>query len=282
MKKFIAIVICLCAFVFVARASKIDTLKISTAYTTHIIFPTDLIYVDLSNTRTVAAKIVEQNRNMLAIKAREPFKDSSSVSALESNGSMHTFILLFEAHPAELVIDMRKVSGVASETKKSGASSLFSGIVKGSDNVSTWKTGTAPLLSEVMEERQHIYHIGCKQYDVLALCEDISSYSDITYFILSIKNNSGISYDITDATFVVESKNASKRKARSETPTLPRSRYGKLSAGPGEYSRIVYSFDKMTLSKDQVLNVYLYEDGGNRNLVMSIDTDDINKARRNI
>ena len=35
-----------------------DTLKLSTAYTTHIIFSTDLTYADLSNNRIVAAKIV--------------------------------------------------------------------------------------------------------------------------------------------------------------------------------------------------------------------------------
>ena len=34
-----------------------DTLKISTAYTTHIIFSTDITYADLSNNRIVAAKI---------------------------------------------------------------------------------------------------------------------------------------------------------------------------------------------------------------------------------
>lgn len=285
MKKLIVLAFCLLTLSLACRASKIDTLRISTAYTTHIIFPTDLIYADLSNTKTVVAKIVEQNRNMLAIKAREPFKDSSSVSALESNGSMHTFIILYDAHPRELVIDFRNAPTEQrdGEVRKSGLSSAFRGKQSGGgSNVSTWKTGAAPLLSEVMEEPQHLFHIGCQSYDVQVLCEDISSYSDITYFILSLKNNSGISYDIKDATFVVESKGNSKRKARSEEPTLPRSRYGKLSAAPGAYSRIVYSFDKMTLSKDQVLKIYFYEDGGNRNLVMTVDTNDINKARSNI
>ena len=41
---------------------------------------------------------------------------------------------------------------------------------------------------------------------------------------------------------------------------------------------MAYSFKKMTLSKDQVLKIYFYENGGQRNLELTIDTDDINKA----
>ena len=35
----------------------------------------------------------------------------------------------------------------------------------------------------------------------------------------------------------------------------------------------------MTLSRDQVLRVYFYENDGQRNLELTIDTKDINKAR---
>lgn len=290
MKRILLAVSAVCLFAIGARASKIDTLYVSSLYTTHVIFPTDLTYADLSNTKSIAAKIIEQNRNMLAVKARERFNGSCSVSALESNGSMHTFIVMYNEHPSELVIDLRNAGhseysehqgknhsgGIEGERKRGRNKS-------GSDsNVSTWKTGSAPLLSEMVHERQHVYHVGCREYDILALCEDISAYSDITYMILSVKNNSGISYDVSDATFVIESKHHNKRAVKYDKTVFPRSRYGKLAAGPGEYTRIVYSFDKMTLSKDQVLKVYLYENGGQRNLVMSIDTNDINKARTNI
>ena len=44
-------------------------------------------------------------------------------------------------------------------------------------------------------------------------------------------------------------------------------------------TRMAYSFDKLTLADDQVLKVYLYEEGGQRNLVMTITARDINKAR---
>ena len=84
-----------------------DTLWVSDIYTSHVIFDTDLTYVDLSNGMIVAAKIIEQNRNMLAIKGREAFNSLTSVSALESNGRIHTFIVGYDASPLTLIRDMR-------------------------------------------------------------------------------------------------------------------------------------------------------------------------------
>ena len=37
--------------------------------------------------------------------------------------------------------------------------------------------------------------------------------------------------------------------------------------------------DKISLSKDQVLKVYFYEQGGQRELMLTINYDDINKAK---
>ena len=89
------------------HAQGVDTLHLSTLYTTHVVFRSDLVYADLSNTRLVAAKIVDQNRTMLALKAREPFDVPSSVSALESDGTIHTFVVAYREHPDRLVVDMR-------------------------------------------------------------------------------------------------------------------------------------------------------------------------------
>lgn len=255
-----------------SASARVDTLRLSSSYTTHIIFSTDLTYADLSNTQSVAAKIVEQNKNMLAVKARCPFREPTSVSALESNGRMHTWIVLYDPSPKELIIDTR----VADRAAPSPAPG------KGSRDREVSRTGRsdAPVLSEIIDMKQGLYHLGKSQYDISVLCENIFAYSDITYIVLSLKNSSGVSYDISDATFVVESKKKGKRTVVFDKTIFPRSRYGSLSAGPGEVAKIAYSFDKMTLSKDQILKVYFYESSGQRNLSLSMDTEDINKAKK--
>lgn len=288
-----------------AAQHRIDTVYLSTLYTTHLIFSNDLLYADLSNPTYVAAKIIEQSSNMLAVKARSVFTEYTSISALESNGTMHTFIVKFREHPKDLVIDLRieqvqmpeppKYQSKTAEMIESAKASDDSRKEERKDrkkkddtkgkaafdpsNVSQWKTGSAPVLKDIVSRPQALYHVGTEEYDIVAMCEDICSYSDITYMTFSVRNRSGISYEIADATFVIESKRNGKKTVKYDKTVFPKSRYGSLCAGPGEYTRMSYSFDKMTLSKDQVLKVYLYEVNGQRNLVMTIDTDDINKAK---
>lgn len=253
-----------------AFAQGTDTLHISTLYTTHVIFQTELIYADLSNSQIVAAKIVEQNKNMLALKARGPFETSASVSALESNGSMHTFVIVYDEHPNSLVIDMRATRQTMDMQKRNAT---------GRD-VSMVRSHDAPVLSDVIRERQKVYHIGQRDYDLTFLCEDIFVYSDNTYFVLSLRNKAGMSYEVGDATFVIESRRKGKRSVQYEKNLYPKGRFGTLITGAGECSRIAYSFDKITLTRDQVLKVYLYETGGQRNLLLTMYCNDINRARR--
>lgn len=260
---FIALMFCL------ASNAQTDTLKISTAYTTHIIFSTDVTYADLSNNRIVAAKVVEQNRNILAIKARCPFEETTSISALEANGTMHTYIVAYEESPKTLIIDERETA----ESKNRGDMRA---------NVTSNRRSDAPTLSQMSSSEQRIHHIGAREYGITALCENIVSYSDITYITISVQNKSGVSYDIKDATFVLESKRRGKRSVVIEKTIFPEGRHGSLNCPVGEKAKMAYSFKKITLSKEQVLKIYLYEHGGQRNLEMTIDTNDINKAERSL
>ena len=253
-----------------AANAQTDTLKISTAYTTHIIFSTDITYADLSNNRIVAAKIVEHNRNILAVKAKCPFEETTSISALEANGTMHTYIVGYEENPRTLIVDEREQATIASKEGQMRT------------NVTSNRRSDAPTLSQMSFSLQALYHIGAREYGIIVLCENIVSYSDVTYIALSIQNDSGVSYDIKDATFVLESKKRSKRSVVIEKTIFPEGRHGSLNCPVGQKAKMAYSFKKITLSKDQVLKVYLYEHGGQRNLEMTIDTNDINKAERSL
>ena len=259
MKRIIIALIALTCFSYHSYCQS-DSLKVSTAFTTHVIFPTELTYADLSNKEVVAAKIIEQNKNILAVKAKCLFEDMTSISALESNGKMHTFIVAFEQYPKALVIDLRKETVMAD------------------GNVSLMRKSDAPTLEEVAGGKQALYHIGARKYGIMVLCENIISYSDMTYVVLSLHNRSSVSYNITDATFVVESKKKSKRSVVFEKTLFPKNRHGSLSTGAGQKQIMVYSLEKQTLSENQVIKVYLYEEGGQRNLVMTITAKDINKA----
>ena len=305
MKRYLSIIFLLLAFSLLSHAQK-DTLFVSSKYTTHVIFSSDVTYADLSNSRSIAAKIVEQNKNMIALMAREPFDRPCSVSALESSGRIWTYIVVYREDPDQLIIDTRPEMQAAAASSSGGAVSVQGGDAprkesvkpdkgqrksakgnsdratksrRGAQSAWTWKPGQAPLLQDVLKRPRSLYHIGEKMYDVTVSCDNIFSYSDITYITLTVKNGSGISFNVNEATFVVESRKRNKRTVSYDTPVFPKNRHGSLSAGPSSSSSIVYTFDKLTLSKSQVLRVYLYEESGQRNLVMTVMADDINRAK---
>lgn len=281
MKKTVLLIISL-LWAMLAHAQQ-DTLRVSTRFTTHVIFSTDITYADMSDSRSIAAKVVEQNKNMIALKARDAFGEPCSVSALESNGKMWTFIVVHDDTPKILIVDTRR-SGKENvedhvEKRPPEGRKRQRGTYSKTSTASTWKSGDAPTLDMVSGMGRELHHIGTSGYGITLLCENIYSYSDITYMVFSVDNTSGISYQVTDATFVIESRRQSKRTVAYDQTVFPKNRYGNISAGPRAKGRLVYSFDKMTLSKDQVLRVYFYEDGGQRNLVMTISPNDINKAK---
>ena len=246
-----------------------DTLRVSDLFTTHIIFNTDLIYADLSNSQVMAAKILEQSKNMMALKARAPFSSPLSVSALESNGAMHTYIVMYDEHPESLVCDMRAEPPQTREGKKKGMGG----------QAGLYRKGDAPLLQDVVAAPRQLWHLSTRQYDISVTCTNILSCSDITYMVFSVSNRSGVSYDCTDATFVVESRKRTGKSVVYDRNIFPKSRWGTISCAPGEQSTIGYTLGKVSLAKDQVLRVYFYENGGQRELVLTIDAKDINRAK---
>ena len=285
-----------------AQEQKIDTIYISTLYTTHIVFATELTYADLSNTELVVGKIVEQNKNMLAIKARKVFAaQTASVTALETNGSIHTYILAYREHPSKLIIDTRvqeqgpayseeRLSSNTSSTEGK-KHSLFSreekekGPVRPSKsarggNVSNLRKSDAPLLRDVINYNRNVYHITNSSQKVTAAVESVFSYSDMTYVVVSIDNQSGVSYETGDAIFIVESKKTGKQSVRVEKNLFTRNRFGTLTAAPGRVSRAAYALDKITLGKGQVLKIYIYENQGQRTLALTLSEKDVNLSKR--
>ncbi len=269
MKRIHMFLIALLLPLLLAAREPSDTLRVSELFTTHIIFNTDLIYADLSNSQAVAAKILDQSKNMMALKARVPFDSPLSVSALESNGTMHTYIVRYDPEPGTLVYDMRAHSESSPVHGRKGD--------KGSAGL--YRKGDAPLLQDVVRGPQRLWHIASKRYDIEIVCTAILSYSDITYIVFSVDNRSGVSYECPDAAFVVESKKRSRRGVVYDKSLFPRSRSGTASCAPGTTTKIGYSLDKISLAKDQVLRVYFYELGGQRELVLTINSTDVNKAK---
>ena len=288
------------------------TVEIGVLSTTHILFTSDLTYVDISSPDVIAAKVVDASKNMLAIKARKEFIFTTTVSALEANGTMHTFYVRFNASPAELVIDTRtterdQVSESVNtqirpqrdvtitagkgdrENSRNGkrkgrdrsavsAPSTGTGVNVTSSQTSNFGRGNAPTIEEVLNRGRELYHVTDKMYGLEAAVVNIYAYSDLTYVVIELHNGSDIGYEAGDAQFTVENRKVSASSLYTDKSVWPRSSFGTLSCPPNSTTRIGYTIPKLTLQKNEVLKIYVYEKGGARNLLLTLDDKDVNFA----
>jgi len=243
-----------------------DTVEISSLYTSHLVFSSELLYADLSDMGGVSAMILPQSQNVLALKARMDFgAQTSSVSALESDGFLHTYILRYVEHPAQKVISKQR-EGVTP--------------VGPSGVVSRLRNQDAPLLKDVLDYPQRLFHLATKHDRITVTMENIFSYSDITYVIMRIDNRSGVSYEADRTSFVIGSRTKNRNRIVEETNLVPKSGVGTLTVGPGRSSRMAFTFDKITLSQEQVIRVCVYELNGRRDFFLTISPEDVNLATR--
>ena len=270
MKRLIVILILgwLCSGIGLAQAP--DTLFISTSQVVHIRFGSELKYVNLGS-RDIVAKIVDGSKDFVAVKAREPFGGCTSLSCLESTGAMHTFLVAYREHPSRLDIDIRipvprPVTAFSSEVPPSSAPADTS--------------FSAQSFPDIANMKQELYHIGTRGYGIDILCENIFVKDDVLFLIISLKNGSVVSYELSAPRFAVESKRCTKRGLQYEKAVFPKQSYGLGVTAPGDVGKMIFTFDKMALLHGQVFLVYFYEKGGARNLVMTLGRRDVNEVRR--
>lgn len=259
----------LCSGIAFAQAP--DTLFISTTQVVHIRFGSELKYVNLGN-KAIVAKIVDGSKDYVAVKAREPFDICTSMSCLESTGAMHTFLVAYREYPQRLDIDTRITTRPAGTAGPSEA--------RPSAPADTSFSFSAHSFQTISEMPKELYHIGAKDYGIEVFCDNLLVRDDVLFIVFSIKNGSSVSYDLSDPRFAIESKRKTKRGLQYEKAIFPRQSYGLGVTAPDGTSRPVFTFDKVTLTRGQVLRVYFYERGGSRNFCITLSQNDINKARR--
>ena len=263
---FIAVLGCFLG-AFSARAQAPDTLFISTSQVVHLRFGSELKYVNLGN-KAIVAKIVDGSKDYVAVKARAPFDICTSMSCLESTGTMHTFLVAYRESPARLDIDTRLPvrTGVSPEVSAAAPADTSS--------------FSPQSFADYTAMKQELYHLGTKGYGIEILCENIFYKDDILFLLISLHNSSSVSYALASPRFAVESKKRTKRGLQYEKAVFPKQSYGLGVVAPSSVGRMVFTFDKIALVKGQVFKVYFYEKGGVRNFVLTLAPEDINVVRR--
>ena len=288
MKRIFIIIITLFASALCARAQK-DTIEVSTLYTTYIRFPIELLTAERSDVENTIGEIVPESKNIVRLRATRAFTRTSNLTVIDSKGYLHTYYIKYREHPERTYYDKSGSTGAedssygrdASASAETGSSAAKGGggaAVVGT-KISNLRKSDAPVLKDVIELEQNVFHLSTRKGKMLLTCENIFTYSDMLYLVFRIDNRSGVSYESDGATFTLSTMSRRNKVPLSTTNIYPKNRYGSLTVAPGSSGKLAYSLDKLTLSPQQVLQISVPERNGAREFMMVLTPEDINHAK---
>ena len=94
----------------------------------------------------------------------------------------------------------------------------------------------------------------CKIGDRLELrCENIFVKDDVLFLLVSLRNDSAVSYSVSSPRFAVESKRRTKRELQYEKAVFPKQSYGLGGVQPEDVGKRVFTFEKIAPTRGRVL-----------------------------
>ncbi len=251
-------------------------LEVSFEKTTHIIFPSEVVYVDLGNENLVAG-LADGAKNVLRVKsAFKSFKQETNLSVITDDGSYYTFNVKFAKEPLLLSIEMTDFLHDGEAVNRPN----------NAQEVYLEKLGQeSPMLVKLImksihkQNKREIKHIGSKRFGVQFLLKSIYTNNGLLYFHTEFKNTSNIPFDIDFVSFKIVDKKVIKRTAMQEQVLEPLRAQNYVTVVHGKSSeRTVFALEKFTIPDDKQLVIEVAEKEGGRHQSFVVDNEDIVRA----
>ena len=251
-------------------------LEVAFNKTTHVIFPSEIVYVDLGDENLVAG-LADGAKNVLRVKsAVKSFKTETNLTVITDDGCFFTFNVKFAKEPLLLNIEMTDfIHDGEAVNRPNNAQEIF-----------LERLGQeSPMLVKLImksiykQDRREIKHIGSKRFGVQFILKSIYTNNGLLYFHTELKNTSNIAFDIDYISFKIVDKKVVKRTAMQEQVLEPLRAQNYVTVVSGKKSeRTVFALEKFTIPDDKQLVIEVAEKEGGRNQSFVIENGDIVRA----
>lgn len=244
--------------------------------TTHIIFPAEIVYVDLGNENLVAG-LADGAKNVLRVKsAFKSFKTETNLSVITEDGSYYVFNVKFAREPLLLSIEMTDfIHDGEAVNRPNNAQQIYLERL-GSESPMLVKL---IMKSIYKQNKREIKHIGSKRFGVQFLLKSIYTNNGLLYFHTELKNTSNIAFDIDYVSFKIVDKKVVKRTAIQEQVLEPLRAQNYVTVVNGRSSeRTVFALEKFTIPDDKQLVIEVGEKEGGRHQSFFVENADIVRA----
>ena len=251
-------------------------LEVAFNKTTHVIFPSEIVYVDLGDENLVAG-LAEGAKNVLRVKsAVKSFKSETNLTVITDDGCFFTFNVKFAKEPLLLNIEMTDfIHDGEAVNRPNNAQEIY-----------LERLGQeSPMLVKLImksiykQNRREIKHIGSKRFGVQFILKSIYTNNGLLYFHTELKNTSNIAFDIDYISFKIVDKKVVKRTAMQEQVLEPLRAQNYVTVVSGKKSeRTVFALEKFTIPDDKQLVIEVAEKEGGRNQSFVVENGDIVRA----
>lgn len=251
-------------------------LEVAFNKTTHVIFPSEIVYVDLGDENLVAG-LADGAKNVLRVKsAVKSFKSETNLTVITDDGCFFTFNVKFAKEPLLLNIEMTDfIHDGEAVNRPNNAQEIY-----------LERLGQeSPMLVKLImksiykQDRREIKHIGSKRFGVQFILKSIYTNNGLLYFHTELKNTSNITFDIDYISFKIVDKKVVKRTAMQEQVLEPLRAQNYVTVVNGKKSeRTVFALEKFTIPDDKQLVIEVAEKEGGRNQSFVVENGDIVRA----
>lgn len=251
-------------------------LEVAFNKTTHVIFPSEIVYVDLGDENLVAG-LADGAKNVLRVKsAVKSFKTETNLTVITDDGCFFTFNVKFAKEPLLLNIEMTDfIHDGEAVNRPNNAQEIY-----------LERLGQeSPMLVKLImksiykQNKREIKHIGSKRFGVQFILKSIYTNNGLLYFHTELKNTSNIAFDIDYISFKIVDKKVVKRTAMQEQVLEPLRAHNYVTVVNGKKSeRTVFALEKFTIPDDKQLVIEVAEKEGGRNQSFVVENGDIVRA----
>lgn len=198
----------------------------------------------------------------------------SNLLIVNRDGSIFSYIVRYKAQLSKFNYFIPKSSSIGNERP----------IMKDSISVATAESKIdnrnfyyQKFSSYLLERKQRVGRIKKRTEGIVLSVVNIVFDAEELYFVVEIKNNSTLDYDLNFLKFSIETKKKGKRKSLQRLYQEPLFKYNlPTKIAESESVRFVYVLSKFSLSNDRRVILELNEKDGERNIELKISHRNIN------
>lgn len=251
-------------------------LEVSYEKTVHLLFPSEVRYVDLGSPNIIAGK-AEDAGNVIRVKAAvRNYKGETNMSVITEDGAFYSFNVRYAEEPLMTNIEMKDfIHDGEAVNRPNNARQVYLREL-GSES---------PLLVRLImksiwkEDRRLVKHVGSRRFGVQFRLKGIYAHNGLLYFHTEIRNMGSIPFDIDYITWKIVDRKVARRTAVQEQVVLPLRAQNNVTSIAGYSSeRTVFAMQKFTIPDDKHLVVELCEKNGGRHQTFTIENEDLVRA----